>query len=206
MPETTTTTADKPRYVSYPVEPDLFDGLGIDPAEAGVRDIRSALEGLYGLTKAAKPLGIAEPIQIAGALTRYANAIGEARRSLGRKFDRAEWNIMADVMNGCLDLQDYSESVLSMKLMVAANVEDGHRLNGAGHSHFDGDADAVDARVVALLKKIQGLTTIEADAIGVAIREFWAHPGIDHLTEEWWLPDRGRKGKRKARTEADDAG
>jgi hypothetical protein len=197
MPETTT---EKLRYVNYPVEPDLFDGLGLGPGEVGVRDIREALQGLHGITKAARPLGISEPIQVAAAVTRYATAVAEARRSLSKRFDRAEWNLMADVCNGTLDLMDYSETPMSFRMMLLANVEDGHKLDGTGANWFD--EEEADTRVAALLGKIHKLSTIEADAIGVAIREFWANTGIDHQVEEWWLPDRGRKAKRKAARDA----
>lgn len=197
VPETT----EKPRYVSYPVEPDLFDGLGLDPDGAGVREIRGALQGLHGIAKAAKPLGIGEPIQIAAALARYKAALDAERRRLAKMFSRAEWNVMADVCNGTLDLMDYSEAPTSFRVMLLGNVgdsqwPDGDESPARGHlgaSWFPESPDGGDMEVRGLLRKLAGLSPIEADAIVTAIREFWSNPGADHQVDEWWLP----KGPRR---------
>ncbi len=127
---------------------------------------------------------------ITAALARYAEHVGRANRRLERIFDRAEWNAMADVLNGCADLWDYSETPLSQLLMIRANVEDGHRLDGLGHKWF-GDGAAGDKAIKSLLTKLGKLTEIEGDAIAAAVRYFWndARPGrqqIDHATDEWW--------------------
>ncbi|MBU6428712.1 MAG: hypothetical protein KGR26_06880 [Cyanobacteria bacterium REEB65] len=189
-------TTDKPRYASVPIEPGLFDALGLDPATAGVREIRDCLEGLLQIERAARPLGIDQSIQIAAALHRYAAALADGRRRLARVFDRQEWNLMADIMNGCLDLHDYAETPFSIGTLIMANIQDGHRLNGIGRDWF-GD-DQADQRVEALVRKVVKLQPIEADAIGVAIRQFWADPDVDPTTDEWWLPKPVARARRSS--------
>jgi hypothetical protein len=195
MPETT----EKPRYAQVPIEPELMGALGMDPATAGVREIRACLEALLAITRAAAPLGLAASIQVAAAVRRYADALADARRRLARSFDRSEWNLMADVMNGSADLQDYVEHPPSAASLLLANVQDGHALDGAGYKWFgEEDPAASDRKVEALIAKLGKLSPLEADAIGWAIREFWERcDEVDHAKDDWWLPRRPARARRR---------
>jgi hypothetical protein len=180
------------RYAQVPVEPELFERLGIDPAEAGVREIRACLGSLGEILGRGRALGLSDPIQVAAALDRYGQALAAAREQLDRSFGRAEWNFMADVMNGCLSLQDYTAEPVSTAAMLLANVQDGHALDGTGYKWFgEEDRAESDRRVAALAGKLMRLSPIDADAIGQAIREFWDNcETINPATDRWWLPRR----------------
>lgn len=132
-------------------------------------------------------------IQITAALVRYADAIDRAGRELNQVLERAEWNLMADVLNGCADLWEYSESPPMYSLsMIRAEVEDGHRLDGLGYKWFgENDRKASDVKLKALLVKLGKLNAIQGDAIMAAVRHFWRHAGddIDHTEVAWWTPE-----------------
>jgi hypothetical protein len=164
----------------------------LDPATAGVRELRGHLNALIEILAAARPLGLSHPIQLVAALGRYADALSEARRRLALLFDRQEWNLMADVMNGCLNLQDWTGQPCSTAALLLANVQDGHALDGTGYKWFgEEDRAESDRRMTALTTKLMKLTPIEADAIGQAIREFWDNcETVNPATDRWWLPRR----------------
>src|SRR5271166_1540668 len=85
-------------------------------------------------------------VQVTSALARYADAIEQASRDLDRLFDRAEWNLIADVLNGCADLWEWSERPMSSLTLIRAEIEDGHRLNRLGYKWFgEDDPKASDA-------------------------------------------------------------
>jgi hypothetical protein len=132
-------------------------------------------------------------IQITAALVRYADAIDRAGRELNQLLDREEWNLMADVLNGCADLWEYSESPPMYSLsLIRAEVEDGHRLDGLGYKWFgEEDRKKADAKLKALLGKLGKLNSLQGDAIMAAVRHFWRHAGdgIDHTEIAWWMPE-----------------
>lgn len=128
--------------------------------------------------------------QVNGMIRRHALLIDRAARELDAVLTRAEWNLIADVNNGCADLWDYSGSGLPYLTGIAANVEDGDRLDGVGGKW------AVD--VPALLAKLRALTPTHGEAIADAVRWFWDHPQeIDHTRDEWWTPAFRRKAVRE---------
>lgn len=118
--------------------------------------------------------------QVNGVIRRHALLIEQAGRELAAVLTRGEWNLIADVNNGTADLWDYSGSDMPAMSMIAANVEDGHRLDGAGEKW------GVD--VPGLLAKLRALTPTHGEAIADAVRWFWDHDGIDHTAAEWWHP------------------
>jgi hypothetical protein len=123
--------------------------------------------------------------QISMALSRYAEHVHRAGRHIEAILDRDEWNAIADVCNGCADLWDYSGT--SYLIMIQANVEDGHELDGLGYKWF-GDGSVGDERIKNMLRKLDGMTNIEGDAIAAAVRYFWTHcHEIDHARDEWWM-------------------
>jgi len=126
--------------------------------------------------------------QITSALARYAEAIDRAGRELDQLLDRQEWNLMADVLNGCADIWEWSETPMSSLLLIRAEVEDGHRLDRAGDKWFGEELEpgSGDKATKALLGKLGKLTTIHGDAIMAAIRYFWRCPEIDHTEHCWW--------------------
>lgn len=113
---------------------------------------------------------------ITGPQRRLAQLVERAARDI--PLSRAEWNAVADVMNGCADLYDYAESSVPALLMVAANLEDSPGI---------GEKWSVDAK--ALLRKLQRLTPTHGEAILAAVRWAWRHVDAwDHAKDEWWTP------------------
>ncbi len=170
------------RQISLTIDLDLLRALALDPKEHGA-------------------------VQVAAALARYAEHVGRAARRVEKVLIRAEWNALADVLNGCADLWDYSETPLPHLLMIRADVEDGHRLDGLGCKWF-GDGQAGDRGIKDLLCKLGKMTDLEGDAIAAAVRFFWTDPPllgarrIDHGTDEWWTLAY-RTGKEGASVPAD---
>lgn len=114
-----------------------------------------------------------------GALKRYALLSEQANRELDAVLTRAEWNLIADVNNGCADLYDYAATDCPALVMIRANVVDGDRLEGAGKKW------GVD--VPGLVAKLDALTPLHGEAIADAVRWFWSHPDLDHAKDHWWL-------------------
>lgn len=163
-------TASKPRYANYPIEPELFDALGLDPAEAGVPEIRAALN-------------------------RYRQAIDHARTTLGDVLDRQELSLIADVMNGTWLVGDWMNS---FRVMVVANIQDtewpedrhGVRKSVCYADKWFGEGLGAN-RAYQLLRKLQALPSIQIDALALAVRDFWRDPEVE-FDWDWWLPNGGR--------------
>jgi hypothetical protein len=153
----------KHRQISMIVDDDAFRVLALEPGRNG-----------DGAT------------QIRAALARYADHIGRAAREMEKILTRAEWNALADVLNGCADLWDLTGTPLSHLLLIRAEIEDGHRLDGLGHKWF-GDGAAGDKGIKTLLAKLAKLTDLHGDAIAAAVRYFSSHTeSIDHNEHPWW--------------------
>ena len=114
---------------------------------------------------------------VTGALAEYAAAIDRAARELDPVLTRAEWNAVADVMNGCADLYDYVGPQMSPLVMVTANLQD---TPGIGEKWGIDTAD--------LCRRLAALTPTHGYAILAAVRWFWTHLQIDHGRDEWWTP------------------
>lgn len=113
---------------------------------------------------------------ITGPQRRLAQLVERAARDI--PLSRAEWNAVADVMNGCADLYDYAESSVPAPLMVAANLEDSPGI---------GVKWGVDVK--ALLRKLQRLTPTHGESILAAVRWAWRHVDAwDQAKDEWWTP------------------
>ena len=131
-------------------------------------------------------------------LARYAWLIARANRELAAVLTRAEWNLIAAVLNGTRvdDLDPGLDRVHPLHALCL-EIEDGHRLNREGDRWLT-PADGVptraqraeaDAAVADLLARLRALTPTHADAITAAVRWFWQHPtDIDHQADEWWTP------------------
>jgi hypothetical protein len=139
--------------------------------------------------------------QITAALGHYADAVERANAELDQVLSRAEWNMMADVLGGCANLWDFTESSMSALFFIRAEVEDAQRLDGAGDKWFGEELErgSGDKAVKALLKKLAAMSYIHGDAIMAAIRHFWRYSRtIDHSRDIWWTVDcrapRERKG------------
>ena len=126
-------------------------------------------------------------------------------------FSATEWALIADVCNGTL----FESGWLRPGMLVAANVEDGHRLNGAGYRWLGSEgADlagslhrvgvaghteemtAVDAAVADLVRRLAALDYVGGWAVIRAVRWFWAHCelSIDVRAERWWTSQYRRLG------------
>ena len=128
--------------------------------------------------------------QITGLIRRHALLTEQAPRELDAVLSADEWNLIADVNNGCADLWDYSESSIPYLSGIAANVEDGDRLDGTGAKW------GVD--VPELLRRLAALARVHGEAIADAVRWFWDRPeAIAHTVDHWWLPAFRRKAVRE---------
>lgn len=152
-------------------------------------DVRTALTVL-GCTSSSLAIG--------PALVAYARAIEYATASVSQALDRADWNYLADCLNGCWHVQALSG--LSARSALRAEAEDAHRLNRLGEKWYgtvplgdEKNAELVPASqqeiaqaVDDLLTSIHAMTEIEAQAVLLAVRHFWNRPEIDHTVDEWW--------------------
>jgi hypothetical protein len=148
------------RRIQLSVDGDVFRVLALDPERHGA-------------------------VPVSAALARYAQHIARASREVEYLLDRDEWNLLADVLKGRDTLRDHPGRPLSHLLLIKAMVEDGHRLDGVGYKWFGNEAG--DARVRALVKRLNGLSDLHGDAIAAAVRYYWdAHERVDRQNDEWW--------------------
>ncbi len=111
---------------------------------------------------------------VTGPAKRLAKLVERAARDI--PLSRAEWNAVADVMNGCADLYDYAESDVPALLMVTANLQDAIGIE---------EKWKVDVK--AICRKLNRLTPTHGEAILAAIRWAWRHcDAWDHSKDEWW--------------------
>ncbi len=144
----------------------------------------------------------ADTAGINGALRRYSGSIVQASRELESVLVRAEWNYLADCLNGCADLWDYAETPLSSLTLIRAEAHDAHRLNRTGGKWFGETKKAGDKGAAELGQKLDAMTALHGDAILCAVRHFWEHPGIDHTVESWWTVEHRVRAAAKGRAEA----
>lgn len=115
---------------------------------------------------------------VTGPARRLARLVEQATAELRPVIVRAEWNAIADVMNGCADLYDYADSDVPALLMVRANLADSPEI---------GEKWGVD--VADLCRRLEALTPLHGEAILCAVRWAWRHcDDWDHTRDEWWEP------------------
>lgn len=126
--------------------------------------------------------------QVSSALARYAELVDRASREVSKRLKREEWNYLADVLNGCADLWDWSETPMPSLSLIRANVADAHALDGAGDKWFgDGNPGSGDKATKGFIAKLAELEPIHGDAILAAVRWFWRHHRtVDHIEHAWW--------------------
>lgn len=134
--------------------------LGLDPATAGA-------------------------VQIWCALARFAGLVEHAGRELETRLDRAEWWLIADCLNGCADLWDYSPNPVRALSLVLLQVEDAIRLDGLDRKWLAEDPVPAAELGRALLTKLAALTPVHGEAILAAVRHFWRHPETQ-ADSDWW--------------------
>jgi hypothetical protein len=138
--------------------------------------------------------------QVTSALSRYAELLDRASREVDQILERDEWNYLVDVLNGCADLWDWSESPIPSLSLIRANAEDAHRLDGAGDKWFGDEPGSADKATKIFLAKLGApkLQPIHGDAILAAVRWFWRHhQDINHTKHRWWTAEFRRKGPSK---------
>ncbi len=139
------------------------------------------------------------------ALECWAACLREAGEALAGRFAPEEWCLLADVLNGCMIDHRWS----SPGLLLAAEVEDGHRLDGTGYrwlgtegTELEGsalrlglargtpDTARVDEQVADLLSRLRDLSFVEGWAVVQAVRWFWERSGedFDVRSDPWWSP------------------
>lgn len=104
---------------------------------------------------------------------------------------RAEWNFLADVLNGTVDgdwaMGTYEHGAAGLAL----EVHDAQALNGTGDRWFGEDTQrgSGQAAADALEAKILAMPWPQIRYIWTATAFFWSEPGmaaIDHGRDEWW--------------------
>jgi len=125
------------------------------------------------------------------ALSRAATCWARLMRESQPNLTRAEWNLLADVLNGsfegdwALGLYQHGASALCLE------VHDAQRLNGVGDKWL-GDPDrpgSGQAATETLLGKLEKLSWPEVQYIRTACDFFWSEPGlaaIDPQRDDWW--------------------
>ena len=116
---------------------------------------------------------------ITGPARRLAQLVDRATRELDAVLSHAEWNAIADVMNGCADLYDYADSSVPSLLMVTANLQDSPEIESKWK-----------VNTKDLCRRLNGLTPTHGEAILAAVR--WARRHCeqwDHTQEGWWWPE-----------------
>lgn len=136
---------------------------------------------------------------VADAVARLERWLGEAGRSAAARFSPAEWNLLADALNGTL----WREGEPASGRWLALEVSDAHALNGAGlrwlldgqpdppaHAATPEQRDQADARAADLVARLAALSGPEAAAVAYAVRWFWAHADDARVTLDapWWQP------------------
>lgn len=128
-------------------------------------------------------------------------ALAHASERVARQFSRGEWNLIADICNGTMWAYGHTGSRPGM--LLAAEVEDGHRLDGVGYRWLsDSDLpDAVERKkcdevVRGLIRRLAALEYVEAWAVIRAVCWFWQHNDIDFQVNEWWTPAYRRERSR----------
>lgn len=113
------------------------------------------------------------------ALDTFADLLARATKATEGKFTGTEWNCIADANNGA-----YHHARMDARSSIAANVADGHSLEGLGAKWFKRD---VDNSVNKLVEKINRLDHVGGIAVAWAVRMFWQRcQEIDHQKDEWW--------------------
>jgi len=111
-----------------------------------------------------------------GPTRRFAALIERAARTI--KLSRDEWNSLADVMKETEDLREYFDSDESAGVLLRDNLawKPAHGIKWG-------------VKVNSLIKKVDGMTTIQQEAILSAIRWAWrCSDAWDYENTEWWTP------------------
>lgn len=146
-------------------------------------------------------VGIADNLSsyaIGGVIGRYADLVRQASRELGAVLNEAQWNLLADVLNGCADVGIASGGGIPAITLITAEVEDAQRLNRIGEKWLLTEKEEklplarartlAAERVSDLVSRLAALTPAHGVAILAAVRWFWDHPNIDHTTP-WWTAE-----------------
>lgn len=111
---------------------------------------------------------------------------------------RAEWNFLADVLNGSFEGDVALGMFAHGASALALEVHDAQALNGTGDKWLGEELErgSGQAAADALEAKVAGLSWEQVQYVRTATGFFWAHtdPGeIDHDKDDWWtIPFRVR--------------
>lgn len=123
---------------------------------------------------------------VALALSEYAGLLAAASREIEDTFNRAEWNLMADALNGCLELHDLTGGI-TYGTLIYAEIADGCSISGLAVKWLDNDPKKASTAAKDLLRRIEALSPIHHAAIAASVRWFWANSDkIDHECDDWW--------------------
>jgi hypothetical protein len=115
----------------------------------------------------------------------WADALERAAAENAQTICPEAWCLIADVCNGTP-----WDRIGNPAVMLAANVEDGHKFNRSGFKWFDGPADSINRSVAELVRNLAALDHAHAWAVVLAVTWFWQHSQdqIDALHDPWWNP------------------
>lgn len=114
---------------------------------------------------------------ITGPARRLARLVTAATRELGAVLEHAEWNAIADVMNGSADIYDYADTEVPAIMMIVANLQDS-----------DGIGKKWEIDVADLARRLNALTPLHGEAILCAVRWAWRNCEAWDHADEWWTP------------------
>jgi hypothetical protein len=117
------------------------------------------------------------------AIACWARVLRESQPDLSR----AEWNFLADVLNGTL----VEPAAHHGPAALALEVHDAQALNGTGDRWFADELRRGSGQEATdrLLAKIKGFSWQQCEYVTTACAFFWSHtaPGeIDHQVDPWW--------------------
>lgn len=107
------------------------------------------------------------------------------------ELERAEWNFLADVLNGTFD-GDYALGMYEHgEQVLAIEVHDAQALNGTGDKWFGDPFERGSGQAAAdeLERKVLAMTWQQVQYVRTATNFFWSDAGvgrINHQEDDWW--------------------
>ena len=115
---------------------------------------------------------------VIAVLEAYGGLLTAAGREVERRLSREEWCYLADALNGVI--WEGAPTCELLKLQA-------HDAIPEIAAKWFGE-DAPEAAADDLIAKLAKLTPLQAEAVALAIRWFWARDDVDPTEDRWWSP------------------
>lgn len=134
---------------------------------------------------------------ISEAVIQYDALLEAAVDDNAKAFSKAEWCYLADVLNGYFWPEPGDMTAHASPSFLAAEIEDGHRLNRLGEKWFARESKTInrskiDKQVAEFVERIHSLDQLHVLALSYIIRRFWLHPAYGLDEGGWWTWSYGR--------------